>query len=111
MHTDIFLGVCFLSSKTTPLKRTSKLCYCSIESRAYKAEVNHMPFFSYSLYCKNTDSTKKIQCQVITICYVASFCNPFLLKNIISIRIKFKENIFLIFKEKYIQNSQHKECG
>ena len=24
-----------------------------------------------------------------------------------SIRIKFKENIFLIFKGKYIQNSQH----
>jgi hypothetical protein len=24
-----------------------------------------------------------------------------------SIRIKFKENIFLIFKEKYIQTSQH----
>jgi len=44
---------------------------------------------------------------MITRCYVASFCNHFLLKNIISIRIKFKENIFLIFKGKYIQNSQH----
>ena len=48
MHTDILLRVYFLSSKIpkglTPLKRTSELCSSSIESRAYKAEVNHMPF-------------------------------------------------------------------
>ena len=49
MHTDILLGVYFSSSKITkgltPLKYTSALCSCSIKSRAYKVEVNHMPFF------------------------------------------------------------------
>ena len=44
---------------------------------------------------------------MITRCYVASFCNPFLLKDIISRRIICKENIFLILKRKYIQNPQH----
>jgi hypothetical protein len=48
MHTDILLGVYFLSSEKTkgltPLKRMREVCSCSIESRAYKAEVNHMPF-------------------------------------------------------------------
>ena len=49
MHNDILLEVYyFLSGKTTkeltPLKRMSVICSCSIESRSYKAEVNHMPF-------------------------------------------------------------------
>ena len=48
MHTDILLGGYFLSSKITkgltPLKRMSEFCSSSIESRAYKAEVNHMLF-------------------------------------------------------------------
>jgi len=48
MHTDILLGIYFLSSERTkgltPLKRTREVCSCYIESRAYKAEVNHMPF-------------------------------------------------------------------
>jgi hypothetical protein len=47
-NTDILLGGYFLSSKITkgltPLKRMSEFCSSSIESRAYKAEVNHMLF-------------------------------------------------------------------
>jgi hypothetical protein len=44
----LLLGVYFLSSKTTqrlmPLKRTSEICSCYIESRSHKTEVNHMLF-------------------------------------------------------------------